>query len=365
MKNLIIISNYDDIKNPYYAGGGAYAVHEVAKRLTKKFDIKIITGKYPQSKNTVVDGVAYERIGFSFGGPKVGQLIYQLLLPYYIKNKKFDVWAESFTPPFSTNFLQLYTNKPVVGLIHMLAGDDMKRKYKLPFNLIENLGLKTYKYFISTSDLIKERVAKQNLQASIEVIPNGIENIKISRSNKKEYILFLGRIEVDQKGLDLLLDGFEKINAKIGYKLAIAGNGETKQINILKKLIKQKRLGKSVILLGRVDGKKKKQILEKAFCIVLPSRFETFSIVALEALAFGIPLITFDIDGLSWIPNNCRIKIKSFDIQALSKKIISLSNDKDMQKKLITNGKKFTQQYTWGKVAQKYQNYFNYILKNK
>ncbi len=365
MKKTIIISNYDDIRNPYYAGGGAHANHEVAKRLTKLFDIKIITGKYPQSKNGVVDGITYERIGISFGGPKIGQLIYQLCLPYYVHTKRFDVWTESFTPPFSTNFLQFFTKNPVIGLIHMLSGDDMKRKYKLPFHLVENLGLKTYKHFIVTSELIKNKVEKKNTHASIELIPNGIEKIKIAQTNKKDYILFLGRIEVDQKGLDLLLSSFEKIHGEIEYKLAIAGNGETKQINILNKLIKEKGLEKSVILLGRVDGRKKEKIIEKSFCIVVPSRFETFSIVALEALAHGVPLITFDIEGLSWIPKNCRIKIKPFDTKSLSKQIINLSKDKDMQKILTKNGKKFTQQYTWDTIAKKYISYFNYILKNK
>jgi len=40
----IIISNYDSVKNPYYGGGGATAIHEIASRLTKKFEVTVLTG---------------------------------------------------------------------------------------------------------------------------------------------------------------------------------------------------------------------------------------------------------------------------------------------------------------------------------
>ena len=43
MKRRIIFSNYDDPKNPFYGGGGARAIHEVAKRLAVRHDVKIIT----------------------------------------------------------------------------------------------------------------------------------------------------------------------------------------------------------------------------------------------------------------------------------------------------------------------------------
>ena len=63
MKRRIIFSNYDDPKNPFYGGGGARAIHEVARRLAVRHDVKIITGSYPGSRDEMVDGVSYARIG--------------------------------------------------------------------------------------------------------------------------------------------------------------------------------------------------------------------------------------------------------------------------------------------------------------
>ena len=128
-KPKIIISSYDDLKNPYYAGGGAVVVHEVFKRLKESYKVKVITGKYPGSIDEIVDGVVYERIGTNFFGPRLGQLIFQVILPFYALTEKFDLWVESFTPPFSTAFLPLFSKKPVVGLVHMLSAQDMQMSW--------------------------------------------------------------------------------------------------------------------------------------------------------------------------------------------------------------------------------------------
>src|SRR5690606_11347944 len=66
--NKIVISTYDSIDNPFYNGGGAFAIHEVAKRLSKKYELIVLTGNYPGSINKVKDGVSYKRIGVFLWG---------------------------------------------------------------------------------------------------------------------------------------------------------------------------------------------------------------------------------------------------------------------------------------------------------
>src|SRR4051812_43402090 len=95
----VIISSYDDLKNPYYAGGGAYAVHEVAKRLAQKYHVEVLTSSYPQAKDEKVNDVSYKRIGVPRFGPYLGQLIFQARLPFYARTLDYDLWIENFTPP--------------------------------------------------------------------------------------------------------------------------------------------------------------------------------------------------------------------------------------------------------------------------
>src|SRR5882672_534536 len=100
---------------------------------------------------------------------------------------------------------------------------------------------------------------------------------------KEKYLLFLGRTEVDQKGLDLLIDAFQKFHTKYtGYKLIIAGTGNEKEVSKLKELIYNSGLIGAIIIKGKVSGRTKEILMRKASAVIISSRFETYSLVALE-----------------------------------------------------------------------------------
>lgn len=365
-KPRIIISSYDDLQNPYYGGGGAVAIYEVFKRLTNSFQVKVITGKYPQSKNEVIEEITYQRIGISLFGPKIGQLIFQLLLPLYVLTQKFDLWVENFTPPFSTACLQLFTKKPVVGLVHMLSGKDMLRKYRIPFYLIEYLGLKTYKYFIVLSEISQKMIASINKTSSFSLAPNGVHLpsrlVSYLKRNKKS-LIFIGRIEVDQKGLDLLIRALSLIKDEVPFNFIIAGDGQKKEVRKLDRLISFYHLQNKVELLGKVNGQVKMNLFQQALMAVIPSRFETFSLSALEVFSYGIPLIVFDIEGLKWIPKNCALKIPTQDAEKLSQGILKLYQDTRLRNGLSQRSFALAKKYSWENTSLKYRNFFEKILK--
>lgn len=365
IKKDVVISSYDSIDNPFYSGGGAIAVHAVARRLTKKFRVTILTASFKGSKNNITDGVKYQYISWPFFGPQVGQIVFQVLLPFFALSKKYDCWIESFTPPFSTSFLQLYTKKPVIGLVHMLSGEDMNRKYNLPFQAVESIGLKTYKYFIVLSENIKNKIAKVNNFAKFLVTKNGIDIPKRlpDYSNKvDEYILFIGRIEVNQKGLDLLIAAYKKVFEQHRLVLKIAGSGSQAEIEKLKALIVKNNLQDKVQLLGRVNGPEKIKTITKASLIVISSRFETFSITALEAITYGIPLICFDIQGMSWIPKHLSLRAKSFSTNSLASRINTLLSSKTKRSNMSQLQIKESKKYSWDKVAMEYENFLTEII---
>lgn len=270
-KIQIIISNYDDIQNPYYGGGGAFAVHEVAKRLARRFTVTVLTGNYFSAKKSeVIDGIAYRRIGLSFVGPKLGQLLFHLALVWHVRRRSFDCWIESFTPPTSTSLLPLFTDKPVIGLVHMLAGEDMRRKYFLPFDKLETWGLQMYTQCIVTSELFRQKIIEKNPKIHVVVIPNGVNTPSlVSQDSTREYVLFLGRIEVDQKGLDLLLRAYSLARETIRIPLVIAGTGTENEMKKLHKLISGLGLEGSVQLVGKINGDSaKKELFQKAVVCV-------------------------------------------------------------------------------------------------
>lgn len=354
MKKKLIISIYDDISNPYYAGGGAYAVQNIAEKLSSAYDITVLTGNYPGAKNKELNNVFYKRVGSSWLGPKIGQLLFPIWLYVYARKLSYDVWVESFNPPFSVSLLPLISKKPVIGFVQMLASEDMKRKYSLPFHIIEKWGMNLYSAVIVLTESSKQKILKMNPRATVSVVPLGIDVVQPSSKRSGKYILFLGRIEYDQKGLDLLIESYKKISAFTQIPLIIAGSGIVSDVQRLQATIKDFGLENRVEYVGRVSGKAKEKVLKNAACIVIPSRFETFGLVGLEALAYGKPLLGFDIDGLRWIPENCMLKVQPFDTQALAEQILRVLVDKPLQLRLNESGQEFAEQFLWEHVVKKY-----------
>lgn len=363
----LLISTYDSIKNPYYGGGGAVVMNKVSSVLSKNNDVIVITGSYPGVQSSrIINGVKYKFISTSIFGPKIGQLIYSVILPFYVLIEKHDIWIESFTPPFTTSFLPIFTKKPVIGVTHFLDAEQKSKQYKLPFTWIERLGIRQYKYIIALTENQKEKILKINKSCNVKVISNATDLVpikKISKS-KENYVLFMGRLEIAQKGLDLLIPAFSNVVKKCKTMLYIAGTGSEQDTEIIKKLVKKYDLESNVKLLGYVKGKNKQQLLSNAICLLMPSRFEGQSLTAIESIVSATPIICFDIDGLKWLSNKVSIKTKPFDEFKLGHNIVEIIKNKKLRDVLKRNCMGISSQFSWDTVTEQYSSYLQFVKGN-
>lgn len=350
----IFFSTYDDRWNPWYGGGGAISIHEVAKRLSLRHSVTVICGKYPGCRTSEhIDGVMYRRIGVSWFGSRFGQVIFWLLLPLYGLFARFDVWFDNFTPPFGVSLLPVLRRKSVVGLVHMLPGEDMWRKYKIPFFLVERWGLRWYRSFVVPTEHMENLIRRANRGARIRRIPNGVDLPLDPFGGVKEHILFVGRFEIDQKGLDLLVQSYGLSDLAQRYPLVIAGGGNKDEMEKLKQLIAKQpaHIAERIRLVGRVDGARKEAVFSKAVVVAVPSRFETFSMVALEALAYGAPVVLFEIPSLRWLPETCVYRAKCFDAPDFGRKMAQAVE----QRKEDSFYRAVAQSYSWDKISGAYE----------
>ena len=324
----VVISSFDSQGNPHYSGGGGAVAEQIARWLARDYDVTVVTAG--RRGGTVVrGGVRYRQLPLAWAGPRGGQLLFHCVLPATARRIPHDLWIESFTPPFSTSFLPVFSRAPVVGLAQNLSGEEMWQRYRLPFFLVERLGLRCYRDIVTLNWADSLRVRRWSPAARVRVIPNWTEVAsRDSEAGPAAHILFLGRIDVQEKGLDLLLAAYQRSGLRV--PLVLAGGGTRREEARLGALLD--RAGGGVRRAGHVAGPERQWLLDHSTFVVLPSRHEAFGLAALEGMACAKPVLHFDLPGLRWMDGDLRVPC--FDVDALAAGMRALAGDENMRRRL-------------------------------
>ena len=360
----VVFLDLDDIANPLLKGGQAQATYQVGTRLAKKgWNVTVLASRFPGSKDRIQEGIKYKHIGFTTKNIRVNNAIYILVLPFYVRKIKADIIVECFTAPISTLFTPLWTKIPVVAQPTSFEAERFSKLYHLPFNLIERVGLHFYKYFLPYTEYLNEKMKKINPNVISKIVPQGVsgEYFKIRRE-KARYILFLGRLDKNQKGIDLLLEAYARVKNKVNYPLYIAGAGPDE--NKIRKLINKLDLKDRVKLIGAISAQKKFKVLSQALYVAFPSRHEGFSLFSLEALASGLPLVAFDIPALDFAGSTVAFKANTFDVEQYSELLLKAASEK-LTRQMSKNCRSLAKKYTWDSVADEFEGFFLKIMQGK
>jgi glycosyltransferase involved in cell wall biosynthesis len=345
----VVISSFDSPGNPHYNGGGAVVVEMLARGLAPYFDVTVVTSGSRREAVTR-DGVRYEPLPLGWAGPRGGQLLFHLMLPWAARRIRHDLWIESFTPPFSTSFLPLFSPARVVGLAQTLSGAEMWRRYRLPFFLVERLGLRFYRDVVVLNAADWALVRRFSPAADIRVIPNGIDlpPADSGLAGRGSHILYLGRIDLPHKGLDLLLAAYKE--SQLSMPLVIAGKGTPRDER--KFAAMARATGTNIRCVGHVTGQRKRQLLEESAFLVMPSRYESFGLVALEAMSYGKPVVHFDLPYLHWIEGD--VRVPPYDVDALAAGMRTLAADESARHELGLIALAAAQRFTREQTADRY-----------
>ncbi len=342
----VVISVFD---HPRYNGGGQAVIEMITGRLAAHFQVTVVTAG--RRRETLVrNGVQYRKLPVGWAGPRGGQLLFHALLPFAVWRIPHDLWIESFTPPFSTSFLPLFSRARVVGFAQSLSGEEMWARYRLPFFLVERLGLRFYRDVVVLNQADCARVRRYSPSAKVQVIPNGVDSryLDLQRVGFGKHILFLGRIDIKEKGLDLLLAAYQR--SGLSMPLLIAGSGTRREERKLGDLLAV--TGGNVRWVGQVNGPDKQELLEGSAFVVLPSRQETFGLAALEGMSYGKPVVHFDLPALRWMSGD--VRVPPFDVSALAGEIHHLAADEAARRELGRTAHAAAQRYRRDEAADCY-----------
>jgi D-inositol-3-phosphate glycosyltransferase len=182
---------------------------------------------------------------------------------------------------------------------------------------------------------------------------------------EKKMLLFVGRIE-PLKGIKTLLRaiGYLQENedleknlclAVIGGDLADRDGNESEEFQTLNRLRDEYGLGEMVTFLGKQSQDTLPYYYSAAEMVIMPSHYESFGMVALEAMACGTPVIASLVGGLIHLVEDgvTGYHVPVDDPVALSERISSLLQDKNLRYRMGHDAFAFAKKFDWNNISER------------
>jgi D-inositol-3-phosphate glycosyltransferase len=237
------------------------------------------------------------------------------------------------------------------------------------------------------AELTQLRFLYKANQSKLVVIPPGVDVshfYPIPSDEAKMYvglkpddrmILFVGRIE-PLKGVDTLIQAMSCVQMKqdkpvhlaiIGGDPAASPQEMSAEMARLQKLCDDLAVGQTVVFLGKRDQDRLPYYYSAAELLVMPSHYESFGMVALEAMACGTPVIASEVGGLAYLVRDGEtgFTIPDQEPEALCEKISWLLSDRDLHATMSERAVEYAQDYAWEKVASQIVEVYQSLLPEK
>ena len=330
MRILLIPSSY-----PPILGGLQTAAHSVALHLLRRgHEVQVVTKRRPRSLRLreVLEGVTAHRWLFlapDFSDLQRGRLHLFLASFYFYPSTLFRLLClmRAFRPDIvnvhfpeaQIPFVLWLRRRFDFRLVVTLHGDEIERWFgaerttdrepRITRRRVRLSALRRLRMILQEADAVTA-CSRYLLDKAIQLEPsvarkghvtyNGIDperfGNKTSYCHPRPYILAFGRLTY-KKGFDLLLEAFARVASEHSHAdLILAGEGEERAA--LETQAQELGLAERMYFFGRATPEEVVRLLNGCLFVVVPSRWEPFGIVALEAVAAGKPVLASRVGGL-------------------------------------------------------------------
>jgi D-inositol-3-phosphate glycosyltransferase len=308
------------------------------------------------------------------------QVEYPIVYSHYwlsgwVANKLKEVWGMPFIQMFHT----LGEMKNRIG-----AGDVAR---------LPNLRIAEEMRIVAWADMIVAATEAENYQLlwlyradrrKIVIVPPGVDaeqfypishtnaQVKLGFDKEKRLFLFVGRIE-PLKAVDTIIEAVSLIKRECQplaplLQVAIVGgdpNDMTDQEMVrLKAFVEAQDVADIVQFLGAREHHLLPEYYAAATALIMPSDYESFGMVALEAMAVGTPVIATEVGGLAFLVKDGEtgFHIPSRDPRSLAKRMLFFVTQPEQRQLLSKNAVILAQQYRWSLIADRLLSTFEMIL---
>ncbi len=367
---------------PYW-GGTEKVIYEIGRRLSSDFEITVLTTKMKGTpKEEEIEGMRVLRTNALI----LNKLPHPLPPPYPIAPKKVKLLGDEAKRHRVVHFHNRFYYNP----IDFLLVKKLRRELVLTLHNARPEGIDPITDFLGTAydDTVGRIIMEtcdhitavsrdtlittvpEELRYKARVIYNGVDekrfNPKVDGSEAREYlgltdevmILSVARL-VEQKGMKYLIEAMKGLDAK----LVILGRGPKEKS--LKKRVKKLGIEENVIFVTeRIPEDMLPKMYAASDIFALPSLYEPFGLVAVEAMASGKPVVVSRIGGLKEIVTpEVGFLVEPRDPADMASKLALLLSSPELRKKMGKEARKRVEEnFTWDKIVKDYKSFYEEVL---
>jgi glycosyltransferase involved in cell wall biosynthesis len=344
---------YDHPSNPWVGGGGAVRLVEIYRRLAGEVDLTLLAGRFPGA-DALSDG------SWQFTGvPRpyaLSRLTYGAAATRRLRTDAYDAAVfdfSAYTP------IRVPRHRPVGMMLGQLASPTSGTRWGRAAPLLqawERSQLSSARHVCAVSAWLLES-ARPFLRpdATTTVVGAGVDEgyFAVARA-EDDYVLYYGRFDVFQKGIDLLLDAFARLRSvRPRLRLKMAGRG--RDAARIAAMVRERGLFGAVEIIRDPAPDRTHALMAGAAVQAMPSRFEGFGMVAAEAMAAGVPLVASGVDAVPDVVGaDGAVLVPGENAGALADAIARLLDSPAERAALSTAARLRARRYSWDQVAREH-----------
>jgi glycogen(starch) synthase len=193
----------------------------------------------------------------------------------------------------------------------------------------------------------------------INVIPHGVKTVSKRTYGKPSKLLYVGRL-IPSKGIEPLMKAVALLSREQkNVHLTIVGSGHVRYQNSLRTLAKQLGIADRIRWIRSIPNGAVQRIYSSYGAVIVPSKEESFCIVALEAMANGVPLVSTLSGGLKEFVNTRNAQVIPFiDRASIARSIAAMWKNPAKTGKRLINARATAARYRWPAIALRYKSLF-------
>jgi len=370
---------------PFYIGGYETRFWELARRLAGDNEVHVFTSC---PKNDVIEGVHFHKVApyisyvDEFGYRLFLKDFFYMVLLYKKLLSKMDVIDCNTIPFFHLPFVKLLSKmngEKMIATVHEALFSGLSHyfgKYTenkgfiakaffmslFPYILLDRV-LKLPDEVVAVSRITQHVLTNQFGLSNVSLCSNGVtlpERSVPSMNDRDNSLVYIGRLAPEKRVADLIYAIDIVIKDHPSVNCHIVGRGPESEK--LRRLVKDKGLSDSIFFHGYVSDSVKNEFLKFSRAFILPSEREGFSIAALEAMSYGLPVVAaspkhYEFSGVFEYlrPGYNGLHYPVGNAMELASNVSLLLDDVNLQKQLSNNAGMTARKYSWDNIIVSYK----------